>query len=213
MGALGASARPVGILLTIGLSVRAFELYSPRCTSKWSSTHPSGPNRSRRAVALVAVGLSAAGFVGYCLYLGVRFGDPLAFARAQQAWGHTPTLSTVLKVPLLHEVRHMHWPFGSVRYLAAPVATVAALALVPSVFRRLGSGYGVYALLVVGVPALTTGDLFSMGRFVLAAFPCFAVAGALLATRRHNVVLPVLIASCVLLLLFTSLFARGYYLA
>jgi hypothetical protein len=99
-----------------------------------------------------------------------------------------------------------------VAYVSHPVVTVAALALVPLVFRRFGWGYGVYCLLVVALPALSTKDFFGMGRYVLAAFPCFAVAGELVADHPR-VRAWVLGASGAGLVVLTSFFARGSYLS
>ena len=46
-----------------------------------------------------------------------------------------------------------------------------ALALVPAVFKRVGWGYGVYCLVVLALPALSSKDFQGMGRYAIAAFP------------------------------------------
>ncbi|MBA3956074.1 MAG: hypothetical protein H0X58_05350 [Acidimicrobiia bacterium] len=69
-------------------------------------------------------------------------------------------------------------------YLAHPLLTIAGFALLPRVFRRFGYGYGTYALLVIGLSCLGTKNFFGMARYVMAAFPCFAVAGDLLASGK-----------------------------
>jgi hypothetical protein len=78
--------------------------------------------------------------------------------------------------------------------------------------RRFGWGYGAYTILVVLLPALSTKSFTGMGRYLLAAFPCFAVAGELLAgTGRLRTW--ALAASAVALVGTASFFARGYYVS
>ena len=49
---------------------------------------------------------------------------------------------------------------------------------VPLVARRFGWGYAGYVLVVSGIPLLGTKDFMSSGRYLLAAFPLFALVGA-----------------------------------
>ena len=191
--------------------------HAARSGSSWSSRsalrtrelHADSPGRplSRAAPALATLGLAA-----YAAYLYQRFGNPIAFITTQSHWGHSLNGSTLLKVPLLHELARIRTPYDVVRYAFAPTVTLIALALVPRVFRRLGAAYGWYALLIIALPALTTGDLFSMGRFLLPSFPCLAVGAELLAGKRRlrfaTLTLTVLTGVVV-----TMLLAQGNYLA
>ena len=79
-------------------------------------------------------------------------------------------------------------------------------------FRRFGYGYGTYALLAVLVPALSTKNFFGMGRYLIAAFPVFAVAGELLAERPRlaRVVYPV---AALGLIALTAAYSRSIYLS
>ena len=82
----------------------------------------------------------------------------------------------------------------------------------PEVFRRFGRGYGVFVLLLIGLSALSTKNFFGMSRYLLAAFPCFAVAGELVGDRpllRRTAT----VASGLGLVLLTAAFSRGYYLS
>jgi hypothetical protein len=96
--------------------------------------------------------------------------------------------------------------------MAHPALTVAAACLLPRVFRRFGVGYGVYATLLIGVSALSTKNFFGMARYLLAAFPVFAVLGELLAERPglRRLYLP---ASALGLVALTAVFGTGYYLS
>jgi hypothetical protein len=89
---------------------------------------------------------------------------------------------------------------------------VGALALVPRIIRRLGWGYALYVVFVVGIPLIGSKDFQGSGRYMLAAFPCYLIVAEWLAPRvrwRRAWV----ISSLVLLVFWTSLFARGYYVA
>jgi hypothetical protein len=90
--------------------------------------------------------------------------------------------------------------------------TLAGFALTPLVFRKFGWGYGVYVLCVLAIPTISSKDLVGMGRYILAAFPLFAVLGSLMAPRpRLSRVY--LFSSAALLVILTSLFARWYYVS
>ena len=201
VGAVATAARPSGVVLVVGLAVRAVERRRQL---------EDGRPRWRDAGVLV----SGLGLVAFCLYQWRRFGDPFAFVTVQKAWGQESGLHTWLKVRFFEDLRVLpdRPLLGALSYLAHPVLTVGALALVPRVFRRFGYGYGVYALLAVLLPALSTKNFFGMARYLLAAFPCFAAAGELLAERRAvaRVVYPL---SAVALLVLTAAYSQGHYLS
>lgn len=203
VGALATAARPTGVVLVVALAVRAFE------------RRRALPPEERRPVWHEAgVLVSALGLAAFCLYQWRRFGDPFTFITVQSAWDQQGGLDTWLKVRFFQDLKDLpdRNVLASLTYLAHPVVTLGALALVPRVFRRFGYGYGVYALLMVLVPALSTKNFFGMGRYVLAAFPCFAVAGELLAERPRlaRVVYPLSAAGLVLL---TAAYSTGRYLS
>jgi hypothetical protein len=208
VGALATAARPVGIVLVAALVVRALE-------RRGALRPPSGGlvdwHRLRPADAGVL--LSVLGLGLWCLFLWHRFGDPFAFATAEAGWQQSPGPKTWLKVQFFHDMAHV-WNLGwwGVFYVAHPVLTVAAACLVPRVFRRFGAGYGVYVALLVGLSALSTQNFFGMARYLLAAFPIFAVVGELLAQRPalRRVALP---ASGLGLVLVTAVFGTGHYVS
>ncbi len=207
-GAVATAARPLGVVLVVGLAVRALErrgairLTGRRIGVDWS--------RARRADAGVLV--AGLGLVGWCLYLWVRFDDPFAFATAQSAWHQGAGPETWLKFQFFRDVADLSSPRAWILFMAHPVLTVAAACLVPRVFRRFGPGYGVYTALLIGLSALSTKNFFGMARYLLAAFPVFAVLGELLAERPgfRRVLLP---ASGVGLVVLTAVFGTGYYLS
>jgi hypothetical protein len=212
VGAAATACRPMGAVLVVGLAVRAWER-DREMSSPAEGTPPPGPAARRtprwhRAGVLV----SAGGLAAFSLYLWARFGDPLAFLTGQEAWDQQAGLHTWLKVQFFKDVTDFSSPLSWLTFVAHPVFTFAGLALVPRVFRRFGRGYGVYVLLLIGLSALSTKNFFGMSRYLLAAFPCFAVAGELVADRprvRHAATA----ASGLGLVLLTAAFSRGYYLS
>jgi hypothetical protein len=210
-GAVATAARPMGVVVVVGLVVRALErrgVIGARRTMEGGRRVDLRKLRWRDAGVL----LSVAGVGAYCVFLAVRFDDPFAFATVEKYWGQGAGPRTWFKVEFFDNVTDLRDGPAWLAYVAHPVVTVAALALVPRVFRRFGWGYGVYSLLAVGLAALSTKDFFGMGRYVLAAFPCFAVAGELLADHPR-VRAGALVASGAGLVVMTSFFARGSYLS
>ena len=199
VGAVATASRPMGAVLVIGLAVRAWERRreAEDGTGKWRD---------------VGVLLSAGGLVAFSLYLWSRFGDPLAFLTGQEAWEQQAGLRTWLKIQFFEDVTNFSSPLSWLTFVAHPILTFAGLALVPRIFRRFGKGYGIYVLLLIGLSALSTKNFFGMSRYLLAAFPCFAVAGELVADRpalRKTAIA----ASGLGLVALTAAFSRGYYLS
>ena len=206
-GAVATAARPVGVVLVIALAVRALER---RGAFERSDTRRFDWRKARWADAGVLV--SVLGLVAWCLYLWSRFDDPFAFAGAQAAWDQGAGPETWLKVQFFRDIADLRSPRAWILFMAHPVLTVAGACLVPRVFRRFGVGYGVYVALLVGLSALSTKNFFGMARYLLAAFPIFAVAGELLVERPglRRVAVP---AGGVGLVVLTAIFGTGYYLS
>jgi hypothetical protein len=200
VGALATAARPTGVVLVVALAVRAVE----------RRRSAGEPVTWRDAGVLVSV----LGLAAFCVYQWRKFGDPFTFITIQSAWDQESGLRTWLKFRFFEDLGTLadRNILGSLSYLAHPVLTFGALALVPRVFRRFGYGYGTYALLAVLVPAVSTKNFFGMARYLLAAFPIFAVAGELLAERPRlaKVVYPAL---AVVLVALTASYSQGQYLS
>lgn len=220
-GAVATATRPVGLAVVIGLV--AVTLHRRGGLRSWRELRPAD----------AGVLLSLAGIGAYVGYLWARWSEPLAFAEVQQApgWDQPSEPSTWFKVAFFDKVGRLPYfvkdalsdttnstarPWYDSVYssgiLLQAVAIVVALGLAVIVWRRMGWGYGVYCVAVLGIPLLGTKDFQGVGRYVLAAFPCFAVAGQLLEDhpRARWVVLP---ASAVLLVVLTSFYGRGYYVS
>jgi Gpi18-like mannosyltransferase len=197
-GALATATRPVGPALVLGLLVRQFEL-------------------RRRAGAKVTLKdfaplLCAAGMASYMFFLYVKFGDPLAFMKAQGAWRQEPGWSSLFKIPFLQRV----FQRGSYADLFLPafhlILAVGFLALAVPTRRLLGLGYAIYVVAVIGLPLLVSRDFIGLGRYCMAAFPCF-VALALRLEHRAQARKVWMVASALLLALMVSEFAIGHYIS
>ena len=217
VGMVATAARPVGLAVVVGLAMRALErrgaLRVPdRISARVRLRLPTGIKLDRVRPADAGVLLSLGGLGAWCAYLAVRFGDPLAFAAAQAApgWEQSAGPRTWFKIAFVGQLLRGD-PVVATRLAVQAALTVGALLLVPLVVRRFGWGYAAFCLAVVALPAISTKDFQGMGRYLLAAFPLFAVAGDLLDSRPRLRVAVVTVSAAGLVFL-TSLSARGYYL-
>jgi hypothetical protein len=201
VGAISTAARPVAPALVLGLLVRRLEWKRER-GERW------GP-------ADFLPVLSALGFVLYLLYLDQAFGAPFAFVETQGSpgWEQAPGPRTWFKVYWFETV------FGAdtgwdvrIRYIVQAALTLFGLALVVPTARRLGWGYAVFTLAVVGLPALSTKDFMGMARYLISAFPLFLTL-ALLLRERPRLHQGLVAVSAVGLVLLSWGFGRELYLS
>lgn len=195
LGALAAATRPVGPALILGLTVRQLEL----------GYRQTGRLRVRDLVPA----LSALGLLGYMLYLHLAFGNAFAHVETQTLWNQEPGWRTWLKVEFFTAKVHKH---RDAYALAHGVLGVTFLLLSIPTARRIGLGYGVYAAAVSGIPLLSSASFIGVGRYAIAAFPCFLVLSLLLEDRPRARA-AIAIGSLGLLLLLTSKFAIGRYVS
>jgi hypothetical protein len=232
VGALATAGRPVGIAVAVGLVVRAVEMIAQDRaarrdtavlvgTAAGSGSAAAGPPgvraaeragpvafrellrsvrflRWRQAVLLV----SGAGLLAWMVYLGVRFGDPVAFATVQGApgWDQGGGPRTWFKVPFFGALYFGRWDDVLLVVPQALVA-VAAVLLVRTVWRRFGWGYTAYTVVSLAIPLIGTKDFMGSGRYVLAAYPVLAAAAVVLTGDRR----PRWLAPAVLAVLFVGL--------
>jgi hypothetical protein len=207
-GALAVGTRPVGMAVVLGLAIRALEIRGvleggpPRFFPAGAraadvDTGAAVGNRTPllpRAIRLrrldwrdAGVLLSVLGLVAFCLLMWRNFGDPFVFKKVYSAdgWNRTWDARTILKVDFYDRMREVSgFQFLHVYLGASALFTLTGIALIPVILRRLGWGYAAYATVVLALPAATSANFLGMGRYVLAAFPCFAVIAAVAADRR-----------------------------
>lgn len=170
---------------------------------------PLGIDRSKFRPALLGPLLAVAGVGLYMLYLGVRFGDPLAFQTNQLVY-HPGDL------PLLKRNFFVRWrdfgddPTYAVTITGQAVVTVVGACAVPFVGRRFGWGYGVFMAVLVAIPSISTENFMGTGRYMMAAFPLFALLGEWLSRQRFRWTW--LATSGLVMALLSMGFARSWYL-
>ena len=204
-GIVATASRPVGVALVLGLWV----LFLERKGLLSRAGLRAGLARLRPADAGLL--LAPLGLVGFCGYLWLRFGEPFAFFDVAGApgWDQPAGAHTWFKVHWVKAMWNGPWTNGHFGHLAInALATLITVAFIPAVFRRLGWGYGVYVTIAVVATAVATKDFVGMGRYSLAAFPCFAVADDML-FRRPRLAWAVLAVSGTSLIMLTQLHARG----
>ena len=212
-GAVATAARPVGVAVVAGLVFAALER---RGVLERGRLLPV-PRLRRTDWRDLGVLVSVAGLGAYCVLLWRRFDEPFAFSKVGDAegWARKLTFDGVIKLDFWRIMQKPDLSAVHVGLALQGLLTVAALLLVPLIIRRLGWGYGVYTAAVVLIPAVTSKDFIGMGRYVLVAFPLFAVVADLLERRRapRAVVVGLLACSGLGLVLMSSLFSRWYFLS
>ncbi len=221
LGAVATATRPVSVAVILGLV--AVLVQRRGGLRNWRALRP------RDAGVLLSVG----GLVAWSGYLWWRFADPLLWVEVQKSpgWDQGSEPRTWFKVAFFERLDNLpFWirdsftasnasglqPFTESAYTSGLILQgsllIAMLALIVVVVRRLGWGYGIYCLTLLVVPLVGTKDFQGVGRYLLAAFPCFAALALILADRpRWRVA--VLGVGAGLLTLLTSAYARGYYVA
>ncbi len=218
-GAAAAVTRPIGIAVAVGLLLRAIE--------RRGGLPARGPGRSASIAASLGIParldvrvlrrrdlgvlLAPVGTVAWSAWLWARFDDPFAYSTVQQAWDQAEGPHTWFKIGFGGQLLHGVDTGYRAGILVQAIITLVALVAVPFVARRLGAAYGAYTLLAIALAALATKDFQGMGRYMLGAFPLFALAGLLL-DERPKARVPVLAAAAVLLVVGAFGFARNWYL-
>ena len=212
-GAVATAARPVGVAVVVGLVLAALERRGVISRERWLPV----PRLRRLDWRDLGVLVSLAGLAAYCVLLWRRFDEPFAFSKVGDAegWARELTFDGVIKLDFWRIMADPDLSAVHVGLGLQAVLTIGALLLVPLVVRRLGWGYGAYTAAVVLIPAVTSKDFIGMGRYVLVAFPVFAVVADLLVRRSapRAVVIGMLVCSGTGLLLMNSLFSRWYFLS
>jgi hypothetical protein len=191
IGALAVASHPTGLAVVVGLVALeaerrgALTLLAPgegrvlrvgRHQLRWPVRGDAGRVRLISPLALAPL----AGLAAYSIYLWATLGHPLLWWSGRAAYQGN-TLHDLSKVDFVSR-----WITGTDRLRAGTTLVQAAIlvgvvVLIPAVARRFGIGYGAYVAAVAAMPIAMTADFNGSGRYLLAAFPCAAVAGERLA--------------------------------
>jgi hypothetical protein len=198
LGGLATLTRPNGVLIAVPLGLLAL------------AGRPRPAQLGRRAAALLLVPLALAAFCAHSYRLS---GDPLGWLHAQSQWGysvgHRPWVELMRLVDGI-DSRGLYGYFFSdplaPYYFLHGVVALAFVALLPSVFARLGLALGAYVAVSLLVP-LTGNALEGIGRYVATLFPVFMLLGSATSQRVHEAIL---IGSALVLSLLSGLFVIFY---
>lgn len=144
------------------------------------------PDRLRpRHLALLLVPMGLAGFVLYCV---VAFGDAMAYVDVNnRVAGGRPSLSSLdawWEVPAMLEVRDRISDGDLAMRVVQGVMLYSAVVASFFVRRRLGIGAGTYTVALVVMAVAVVVGFEASGRYLLMAFPLFALGGIWLSKRR-----------------------------
>jgi hypothetical protein len=231
MVGLASAARPVGVALLTPLAIDIWQR---------AGEMPSGgdPHMAMRPLARRFVNLSVWlplgcwGLMAYIGFLHFRFGEPLAYALAQQEWHMVPRLRLAEKLPQLLTGAPLwrvyipdsltYWatqgatgPAAFNLQFANPLYFLLALALVAvgASRRWLSMGETALAAGLLLVPYVTRGyemGMNSAGRFVIVVFPIYLVIGQLLARVPVLLAMLALAASAIWMTIYAAMFGAGH---
>jgi hypothetical protein len=192
-GAAMTATRVTGVMALPGLAWIA-----------WRATTPASPTRREGGPALpkyrrgglnaaLAVAGCAVGIGTYSVYNYILSGSPLAWYDAITHWNYAPgrnpfaMVLAVLRALLTRPVNYLSEPMAPYDTLNT-LAAIGALALVPYVWKRFGSGY---ALIVLGgmLLPLSSGQLEGLGRYASVQFPIAIALATMAGDVRHHVLL------------------------
>ncbi|GAB4149982.1 MAG: hypothetical protein Fur0021_11820 [Candidatus Promineifilaceae bacterium] len=163
--------------------------------------------------ALLAPALAPLGTGAYMAYLQRTFGDPLAFVHASAAWARTPRSPLVMLAELWQQPAEGWLPAILAGHLHmdnwtdfAFIMAFLAIAFALLVEQRWGEGFFVF--LGVLIP-LNSGLLMSQRRYVWVLFPAFILLARWGKHAWVDRAITVLFITG--LVLFTALFANGYW--
>ncbi len=150
------------------------------------------------------------GLLTFMAVLHARVGDPLAFVHVQPAWLRRPTLP---HLTLWEGFAGIDWnlPFEAVNTMQVLdcMSAIVFLILPLYLLRTFHKSLAIYSLAVMLMP-LSSGAVYSMTRFELAAFPSFFVLARLGANR--DVDRFIVSASAIFLGLLSLGFSNWYFI-
>jgi Mannosyltransferase (PIG-V) len=235
-GGLAALTRSAGVLLLVPLAWMWLEQFRGGAIRLpgAAAARPLLARGRQHLTSLAALLLVPAGLAVYMAYLKARFGDPLQFVTAESHWNRR------FRLPYVAAWDGAQAAWRSVRAIAADpavfyrltrlsfhdqwltlgnltafLAFVLAGILIVVCWRRLPAAYTVFAVgslvLPLAYPTHAT-PLLSFPRFLLVDFPLF-VALAVLAVRRPVLRWALVAAMLAGLVVFTTIYANGMWVA
>jgi len=162
-----------------------------------------------------ALSIIPLGLLFYMFFLNSNYSDPLLFIHTQSAFGVNRTAGEVILLPqvLFRYLKiFISVPFSNYELWVAVLEFVVFLTifiLLLKNIKKIRLSYLIFSSFAIIIPTLS-GTLSSLPRYALAAFPVFIILGRVKSTK---IKIFLLIISYFLLIILTSLFLRGYFVA
>ncbi len=202
LGAFATSTRFVGIFLF------------PALIYEWWKSSIDKKNNVKKYqllyLLLIPLGLSI-----YMMYLQTSVHDSFAFIHSQPAFGAGRSGGTIITLPqVLYRYIKILLTVPFTNYdvwvsLVELLTFFGGLSILIFFWKNVRISYTLFSLLALVLPTLS-GTLSSMPRYVLVMFPLFIVFASI---KSIYVKCIILFCSFLLLILLTSLFLRGYFVA
>jgi hypothetical protein len=204
---LCSASRPLGVLIGLvvlqeWLSMHGWTLSTIRQSGAWVNLRCAVQTDFPK---LLLICLIPSGLLAYMLYLGLTFGDPVAFWTSQSTWGFKSIGPLAVIAHDIGRVTRSELPYFT--YLNI-LTFLAVLWLAIPVGRVMGAGYALFVALSVLIPMFSRTE--SMIRYILVLFPIFMLLGR----WGRNVWLDRVLRIVWLpfLGLFTALFVKGVFI-
>jgi len=232
------ATRSVGVALLVPLAIHLNARLREEPADWDARLRLMSPRRRGGSFSNVTIGaswlaLSCWGLLAFIAFQVWRFGDPLAFAHAQFAWGvrdPAPTLRAhIVQLVSLEPIWSTYIPhtagyWGSGATNADPLLNLSfanplfflgtALLLGTGVALRLLDmkevTLGALLLLIPYIAQTSRQCMTSQGRFATVVFPAYIVLGHLFVRLPRPVALYFLFSSGALMILYATLFGAGY---
>lgn len=161
--------------------------------------------------------VSSLGLLAFMVYLDWRFGDPLFFLHVQADFGAGRQENLILlpqtiwrSIKILLTARPFNWKYYS--YAQDLMMTLIAGWLIWTQRQRVDLSWTVFSALAWLLPT-TTGNLSSMPRYILVCWPIYFGLSRWLINQPQPLRWLYLTVSTFFLIINTSLFIQGYWLA
>lgn len=203
-GLLLSLTRVIGILILPVLLFELFQKYGFFIKNKWQQL--------RKILPLLT---SPLGFVAFGLFCQQKWGDFFYFIHNQGSLDNSRSVSQIILFPqslvryykILASVSILHYEWW-VALLELASFLFAGLMVYLAYRRKINSPYLLFSFLALLVPA-STGTFSGLPRYILVIFPIYVVL-AMQNSFFRRLFLPV---SAGLLLILTTLFMQGYFVA